>query len=253
MCRDTFDRFINDYPTLVDNIRNNIYAIPEKQSTMDFATYKKIFDDYDHEEVVLNQLNNIQGAISVNEKYINPFNARQYFSNKLSDIIIYENISTEKIEMLSTENDLVINCTNNAINLYDGNSYSENCEVLIYKRLRPTDFGALTFVDGDLFSIFPYLNDLYTVTHVKYTPRSDLSTSDKCNEIEKSILNYYPEFKKDFEFFDSFVSDKIKVSDRSDPRVPVISVNKNIVSCFTGKIQGIYMVQDFVEELCKSL
>jgi hypothetical protein len=253
MCRETFNRFIEDYPFLVDEIDKNIYVVPKEDSIVDFITYKKIFDEYEYSPTQLNCLSNIQGAISVQEKYINPFKASQYFKEQLSEIIHYENISPSRLGELSEDNDLVINCTNNSLSAQQLNTYSEMCEVLVYEKTMDVEFGALTFVDGELFSIFPYLNDLYTVTHVKYTPNSDMTTEDKQKKIEEAVSKYYPDFLDDFKFSGSFLSKKIKVVDKSDPRVPVIHLEGKILNCFTGKIQGIYVVQDFVEELCESL
>ena len=46
LCLKTFNRFINDYGFLVKQIDKNLYAIPEKESSIDFNTYLKIFNEY---------------------------------------------------------------------------------------------------------------------------------------------------------------------------------------------------------------
>ena len=47
----------------------------------------------------------------------------------------------------------------------------------------------------------------------------------------------------------SFLSIKSKVKDESDSRYPVIKQTNNVISCFTGKIQGIYIIEDYILKL----
>lgn len=251
LCKETFDRFLNDYPTLVSDIKNNIYAIPHDESIIDFGTYNKIFDDYDHESIDAEYLVGIDGAISVKEKFIDPFKAKRYFIDLLGDKVIYKIITSDDLKIISEENDLVINCTNNSLDPILNGVKFEECEVLVYEKLKEVPFGALTFVDGDLFSIFPYQDKLYTVTQVKITPDINLDTDSKINNISKSIMRYYPSFNEDFKFHHSFKSNKVKNISNFDSRVPEIRHDKNIISIFTGKIQGIYDVEDYVRKICK--
>jgi hypothetical protein len=123
--------------------------------------------------------------------------------------------------------------------------------VLVYEKVNQTEFDALTFVDGDLFSIFPYQEKLFTVTQVGITPDETLDTESKIKLISKNIEDYYPSFNSDFKFHHSFKSHKVKNASSFDSRVPKIKHNGNVITVFTGKIQGIYDVEDYVRTICK--
>ena len=91
MCRDTFNRFLDDYSFLTSEIENNIYAVPTQHSLIDFNTYIKIFDDYDYEIINL-KMDNIEGAIRVGERHIDPFKAKRFFESELQDVLKYAKI-----------------------------------------------------------------------------------------------------------------------------------------------------------------
>jgi hypothetical protein len=65
-------------------------------------------------------------------------------------------------------------------------------------------------------------------------------------EIEKKILKYYPEFLDTFKYNGYFLSTKSKIISGSDHRYPIIVPKNNIIHCFTGKIQGIYIIEDYI-------
>ena len=45
LCRNTYDRFLDDYGFMVSKLDKNCYCIPQKKSIIDYQTYKKIFND----------------------------------------------------------------------------------------------------------------------------------------------------------------------------------------------------------------
>jgi hypothetical protein len=59
-------------------------------------------------------------------------------------------------------------------------------------------------------------------------------------------MTFMPEFNEYFKYDSYFLSIKSKVNDESDSRYPVIKQTNNIISCFTGKIQGIYIIEDYI-------
>lgn len=252
LCRQTFAQFLEDYDFLTSEIKNNIYAVPDRHSLLDFDTYIHIFEDYEY-EIAPVDLDNIQGAIRVNERYIDPFKAKRFFEGELQDVIRYAKIEETDLGFLSSEFDLVINCTNNQFHKIDENEcYEEDCEVLLYDRVNDdVPFDALTMVDGKLYSIFPYKDNTFTVTDVAFTP-SSADTKVKRFVIEKKILENYPNFLNDFEYKDSFFSTKIKPFDDSPDRIPKFRYNDKVLDCFTGKIQGIYAVETYVRRICES-
>lgn len=253
LCRDTFERFLEDYPSLVEDIEQNIYAVPHNRSLIDFGTYNKIFDDYEHESFNPDYLLDVDGAMRVQEKFINPFKAKKYFTNALGDKVIYKIITEDDLDIISRENDLVINCTNNSLRPIIEDVRYEICESLVYEKVNEVPFDALTFVDGDLFSIFPYQDRLFTVTKVSITPDNNLSTESKIEAITENIIKYYPEFTQNFKYHHSFKSVKVKHNNGSDSRVPIMQKNGNIVTVFTGKIQGIYQVEEYIKNIMNGM
>lgn len=252
LCKTTFDSFIKDYSFVLDNLEKNIYAISSNESLIDFNTYLKIFEDFDtHKIYNVDFLKNIEGSIIVQEKYINSKKAKNYFENNLLDNIIFEEITENDIDKLKKDYDLIINCTNNTCLPIVDNTFSENCTVFLYKKRKQVDFDAITLIDGNLFSIYPYENNLCTLTDVEYTPKQNVSVLEKRKKIEEKVVKYYPCFFDNFEYVDYFQSIKNKIENLSAFRSPIIKYRENILSCFTGKIQGIYFVENFVENLCK--
>jgi hypothetical protein len=118
-------------------------------------------------------------------------------------------------------------------------------------------------IDGPLFSIYPYSGSKYTVTDVEHTP---LYTSNNISDIiqyretinneminnirskiEDKIHYYYGGFKTHFEYHSYYTSVKVKRKSVSADRYPVITQQDNIISCVSGKIQGIYILENFIK------
>jgi hypothetical protein len=264
LCLNTFDRFLKDYSFLTKELPKNLYCIPENESIIDYDTFKEIFNKYDIEEISTD-LKNIEGCVKTNERFINFKHANSFFNNELRDLVINETIDTVKLKKLQTEYDLIINCTNNHIKDKNKlNSFYESTITLIYEKINETEFDALTLVDGKLFSIYPYQNNEYTVTDVEHTPIKKFKSVKKLNQfinqfntdivkkkqtlIESRIKKYYGNFTNDFKYKSYLLSTKSKIENLSDDRSPIISNEGNLVNCFTGKIQGIYLIEDYLKE-----
>ena len=258
LCANTFNKFIKTYPFLVKEVNNNLYSVPLYKSNIDYKTYKKIFNDFSFYEVESDWLVDTDGTIRVDERYIDPLLTRNFFNSELSQYVIEEEITINSLQEISSTYDIVINCTNNHLMFNAATSRWERCVMLIYEQIEEIEFGALTMVDGDLFSIYPYIDNTFTVSHVLYTPALKSNThifNDNGIDIEKikmqieySIQEHYKEFTKHFKYKDYVVATKSKTLDKSDGRSPVISCNKNVINCFTGKIQGLFQIEDFIHE-----
>ncbi len=70
--------------------------------------------------------------------------------------------------------------------------------------------------------------------------------------MENKVCFFYPNFLDEFEYQTFMLSVKSKVENKSDDRSPVIKVEDNLLSIFTGKIQGIYIIEDFVDYFIKN-
>lgn len=264
LCLDTFNRFLSDYGFLTKEVKNNLYCVPKNTSIIDYDTYIQIFKEFEYLETE-NELKNVEGCIDTKERYIDFDVAKKFFNTQLSNLVVKKRITPNRLLSIKKEYDLVINATNNEIK--DHNNHSSFFELtisLVYENIKKSEFGALTMVDGSLFSIYPYMDNKFTVTDVEYTPikkfktiaslekfRKNISESlveEKKKEIEKKIHKYYPSFNKNFKYDGYFLSVKSKTISESDERYPVISKSDNLINCFTGKIQGIYIIEDFVKK-----
>lgn len=269
LCLDTFDRFLNDYGKLTKKIDKNLYCVPSHTSVLDFETYLQIFKDFSFSESK-SPTEETLNCIDTNEIYIDFNMVKIFFESKLNNNIIFKEIFNHDLPKIKKEFDLVINATNNHLNTIKTNDfYYELTISLIYnKKNIDVGFGALTLVDGPLFSIYPYSGISYTVTDVEHTPIkkfkdskkiksfikskiNDKFISEKKINFENKILKFYPEFLNDFEYSNYFLSTKSKINDLSDERYPVIIKEDNLINCFTGKIQGIYIIEDYINDLLK--
>lgn len=264
LCQTTFERFINDYKFAIENIDKNLYCVSSNKSLIDYKTYLKIFEDFEY-EVVDHNFKMFDVCINTKEKYINFIEVYRFFNK----ILNYKKmvVTPENITKLQKEYDLVINATNNHIpDKKIKNFYYELSLSLIYRKKNKAFFDSLTVVDGDLFSIYPYHKDLFTVTDVEYTPLKKFKKIKQLNKfsekignssiveirknlIENKIIKYYPNFLNDFEYHSYITSTKSKLEISSDSRYPVITKSDNLINCFTGKIQGIYLIEDYIKEI----
>ena len=268
LCKNTFYLFLNEYGFLTKDVNKNLYCVDDKKSTLDFKTYLQIFSDLDY-AIQDHSFLNTSGCINTKEKQINFEKANEFFNQELKHLHVEENIKIKDLRLLSKDYDLIIDCTNNHLNEKndDNNFYELTVSYLYYKKAE-NKFNALTFMDGDFFSIFPYKENIFTVTDVKRTPIKKFTNHEEIKlykekilennfletnryEIEKNIINYYPEFNKHFQYKDYFLSTKSKVLSASDNRYPVISYKDNLIKCFTGKIQGIYIIEEAINKYIK--
>lgn len=264
LCKNTFDRFIDDYNFLTKQLSNNWYAVVSNKSIIDFGTFSQIFNTYKHNTISKCGLTNIEGCINVLERQIDFQGAHEYFNNKLSNIHIKKQITKKDLDKLAKRYDFVIDCTNNCLFNLKEDCYYELTVSFLYKKIKETEFDALTLVDGNFFSIYPYKDNLYTLTDVENTPlkrfnnikkletyKKDIDGSDNffkhiSKKIEKKVKKYFADFENYYEYYGYFLSVKSKIKSGSDNRAPIIISDKNIIQCFTGKIQGIYLIEDFV-------
>jgi hypothetical protein len=264
LCKNTFEQFTNEYSEFLVRVPKNVYAV-SKNSNIDFITYKNILraDEITFNDTILSEVINIEGAIETGEMYIDSTKVKKYFKELLKDNLIYKQIT--KQELLMQEYDLVINCTNNYLKDTAIESYYELTISLIYEKINNNlEFDALTLVDGNFFSIYPYIENLYTITDVEYTPlHKEVSIKEISNKvkliddtkinnikqlIEKKIVNNYPNFLQDFKYKSYFTAVKSKTYNESADRYPIISIeNSKVINCFTGKIQGIYKIAEYIK------
>jgi hypothetical protein len=281
LCQNNFDKFVEKYNCVIDNIENNYYLIADS-SIIDYETYKSI---YTHEkfnfDIVENKLfkNTNSKLIKVNEQVINSDKIKKYFSDTLSEKNINVILNTEVLCVNSNDDVVNVNCNNTNYNcdmLLDC-TYNQLClsskkyiyEVtisLVFKKIKNVDFGAITIMDGNFLSLYPRDTDnqLFTLTDVEYTP---LLKSENYNDIKNYVVSnekieyikgkmidkckyYYPEFENDFEYVSYFTSKKTKNISATDSRdINIEEIENNIISVNCGKIYGIFDFEEYIKKI----
>lgn len=272
-CLKGFTKFIIDYEHLTSTFNNNLYFISSINSYTDIDKYIETIKNHSIEFNFFEgklpiKLKNVESKVlQVNEKYINPFKAKEYFKLKLLPFfkVIDDKTSFESINNITnTINipfDLIINCTFNMLNPIEYDSY-ELFVSLIYE-IKSTETFAYTIMDGPFFSIYPYdiEKQLYTVTSVKYgvaykgTSSNFELSNDKLFEIrdnmEKQLLEYIPNWNSVAVYNSFFSSWKTKHNYLVDDRSLKFSYENGILNFYGGKITGIFEADDILFNILK--
>lgn len=260
LCQNTFQQFINDYGTVVKDVSNNFYAVSSDESLLDAETVRLIFNGWPHKEEDFGFLQHSSLLMNTVEKYICPIAAGEHFDKLLSPIVRREHISENTVTLLKEDYDLVLDCTNNTLLPPLDNAYFEAVAMSIYRPLKPLPFGALTYIDGPLFSIYPYGSSLFSLSHVKlgvietsdssllFRGLKDEDLHPRQELVEEHVARYWPAFLESFDYAFSVVSMKAKTKNASANRAPVTRREDNLFSFYTGKIQGIYAIEKIVIE-----
>jgi len=260
LCKETFFKFIEEYGFLTKEIQKNLYCV-SKDSVLDFETFNKIFDDYDTHRQFDSDIENVEGSILTKERYIDFNESKNFFNYELKNVSHFKKI--DSISNIKNNYDLVINSTNNYLNRIDSSSFYELTLTLLYRKKKNTSFDSLTIIDGNFFSIFPYMKDIYTLTDVEHTPiekffnikelenysLSEEIIKSKINFMQSKVNKYYKDFLNDFEYENYFLATKTKHQTSSANRYPIIHKSDNVINCYTGKIQGIYPIEKYIKDL----
>ena len=276
LCKENFNIFFEKYHELIDNIVDNYYIISNK-SIVDFKTYLSIYnyEGFDFKLIENNLFENIDGEIiKVKEQVINSERAYKYFKEQLKDVKFICNqtfINYKKendIINVFTNNtkyecDILLDCTYNQAGLSNYNyTYELTCS-LLYKKIKNTNFDAITIMDGKFSSLYPReIEDLiYTLTDVEFTPIISSNnfkdileynvTKEKIEEVKNNMITkfkkYYPDFENTFEYVDYFLAKKTKLLSNSDSRdITIEELEKNVISVNCGKIYGIFEWEDYI-------
>lgn len=290
-CRRGYDVFMERYPRFSRRV-DSYYLIASK-SILDFETYLAIFlhesspflvesvQDLVKRGIVLNP-NLVDGnrVILAKERWIDFKSIRLYFKKEfIHNLLPYDEsklyISPDKnvITFDNSRYDIVFDTTYGKLFPLD-ESVFELCLTLIYKRIDKSQKNSpsLTVVDGDFFSLYPYdfEKNLFTLTHVRYTPlivSHEIETiegferslvpkliSDRKKMIEEDVTNFWKNFLDTHDYVDYFVSTKTKFKDvDTGDRSMRTQRRGNVVSMCGGKITGVFDVQDVVENAISSL
>lgn len=252
LCSTTFVRFIEDYGDLVHDVENNYYAVSEDESLLDAETISIIFGNGPHTSLDPQAFNHTSLLLTTPEKRIDAIGASLYFQWCLEPLVKKERINPSNLQALKQDYDFVFDCTNNSLLEPLPSQYFEAVAMFIYRPKKPLPFGALTYIDGNLFSIYPYNDKCFSLSHVKHgiMPDHSLDNADDARKtIEQHVERYWPDFTDSFDYLFPTLSVKAKTKDSSANRTPLMRQEDNLFSFFTGKIQGIYTIEQMARQI----
>ena len=267
-----YNSFKGVYGDLTYPVRNNLYAIHKNKSLLDFDTYKQIMyaSGLECNEVSPDMygFQNLSGVLRTEEMLIDASASKDYFKASLdgnlrlgeaiSDIkIVKNNVYLNEVNKY----DYVINCTWGAFKpQFPFSHYFQACLTLLYE-CNDCEY-ALTVMDGDLFSLYPYKDKLFTLTHVDHT-HLDIFQSyadaqsfidkidqnyilDYLPEFEGDVIATIPDFKQRFRYKGFYTSIKTKPNDLSDSRQAHCYMNDRKIDVFSGKIDTVFHAMDMI-------
>lgn len=168
-CQAHYLEFMARYGGLTRGVATNIYAVADKESLVDFGTYRQVLKS-EIEVVTIEKpeehgLQNVEGAILCGERHIVSDLAREHFSKALEGRVSFcaEGYGGDDF-------DLKIDATFGALGSEAVDRY-EPCLMVLLEG--PTD-KAVTIVDGPFASIYPWNPDagLSSLTSARFTPFS---------------------------------------------------------------------------------
>jgi hypothetical protein len=265
LCQSTFEAFMRDYGFLTEPVENNLYAVSMEESLMDARTIEAIFPplSWPHQKMPADFLQRTEMVWRTPERYISPQKTKEFMLNELADSLRLEHIDIIGLPALQEDHDLVVDCTNNRLMRPASNEYFEAVAMFIYDIVKPLPFGALTYIDGPLFSFYPFHGGAISLSHVAHSVIQSSASPIAASELEaangarqsaeKHASSYWPAMSEHLCFSKTVVSMKSKRTNASAYRAPLFKRHENILSCFTGKIQGIYLIEEKVKEALSGL
>lgn len=257
-----FLKFIQKYPNFSHEVKNNFYAIDNVNSNIDAETYKIIMEnsgvEFNTVENFQNKFTNIDQLFVTKERRIDIEYAQKFFKSNLKEIL---KLNTNLNDINTNNYDYIINCTYGAIPSKGYElKYEAHISFLLKKKIHE-EF-SLTVVDGQFFSLYPYINDLYSFTSVKHGVISTETTYDNAQLVlnkmtaikAKALFNlaieesktYYPKIQSDFSFNSYFTTVRVKPIYKTDSREVAVIKNKNIITVLSGKIDAIFTAEEKV-------
>ena len=270
--KDGFERFMASYPGLSSSVRENVYAIGERHSFLDFETYLQVMEASGLEFLLRDPkdfgLVRTTGGLSCGERLLDTKKARLFFRKELESQLrsgtrVYnlESFPTG-VKVNGEPFDIVVNCTWCAFQPDRfPELYFEPCLMFLYKG--EPDHPAITIMDGPFFSIFPYEDGLYTVTSVTHTPLGRFPTFEQAREclnganshsvdnlksvIQCEVERHYPGFLDRFQYLDAIPAIKCKPPDATGSRVCIVDERDRVIQVVSGKIDSMfYAAQEVV-------
>ncbi len=276
--RDGFSRFVERYPGLSRPVAENLYAVPQGDSLIDFLTYRIIMTssgiDFTELPEIPEGLANIEGCLRATERVLLSGRARQYFASRLgADVILGQRIDAiedegNTVRVAGQRFDFVVDATWGHYRRPPIDLYYEPTLLLYYEAR--TAFPAVTMVDGPLCSVYPTEDtSIFTLSSVPYTPlgrfdtagaaRAALAAVDNATvaarrlEMEQQIARYIPAFSDIFTFMGPQLAIKTKPTGAFDDRSCHVYQEGRMFSVMSGKIDTIFFAVERILSMIEAM
>lgn len=263
--RDGYSRFVERYPGLSQVVPENIYAVPHRDTLMDYQTYRLVMTstgvDFSETARCSVELTDIDGYLTTTERVLLLAKARAYFHGHLSDVLELGHKVTaveeqaDKIYLDGEAYDFVVDATWGHFSRPEMEVIYEPTMLLYFEG--PKSFPAITLVDGPLCSIYPTEErGVFTLSSVPHTPlgRSDsgagarairdaVTAADvdrKVALMTEQVSRYVPSFRDSFRFLGPQLSVKTKPVGASDDRSCHVWKRGRVFSVMSGKIDTVF-------------
>lgn len=276
--RDGFLRFVERYPGLSRSVACNIYAVPSRDSLLDYGTYRTIMASsgihFTEESPPGIGLTNVDGIMCVPERVLLITKARNYFETELEGAL---ELCRKVLDIQDTgEAGVLIDGEHFdfAVDATWGHYCKPGSQVLYEPTLLlyyegPVDFPAVTLVDGPLCSIYPTeVAGLFTLSSVPHTPLGQFSTAAKARAVrdgtgaatiavkrtlmEEQITRYLPSFRSLFRYVGPQLAIKTKPIGAHDDRSCHVSRHGRVFSILSGKIDTVFFATERILSLIES-
>ena len=269
--REGFSRFIERYPTLSEEVTENIYAVPKLDSAIDFNTYRIIMSstgvNFTEVESCSTPILNVEGLIKTNERVVMIEKSRAFFTKELGKIL-HLDTKVEKIKEFSSHVELngekfdyLIDATWGHFRRPKIDIFFEPTILLYFEG--PKDFPAITLVDGPLGSIYPTEErGIYTLSSVPHSPLGQFKLAEEAvavkNAISRSLVSektmlmvnqiqhYVPSFKDEFKYLGPQFAIKSKPTGANDDRSCYVEKVGRVFSVLSGKIDNIFFAMEHI-------
>jgi hypothetical protein len=276
--RDGFSRFVERYPALSRPVADNLYAVPNGDSLIDFLTYRIIMTasgiEFTELAGVPDELDRVEGCLRTSERVLLTGQARRHFAERLDNDIVLGHAVTcvedagNHVLVDGQRFDFAVDATWGHYSRPPIDLYYEPTLLLYYeaKHAHP----AVTLVDGPLCSVYPTEDpSIFTLSSVPLTPLGRCSSAKEARAIaastdgatvaaraaamEAQITRYVPHFSDVFRLMGPQFSVKTKPTGLYDDRSCHVYKEGRVFSVMSGKIDTIFFAVERILGLIEAI
>jgi len=267
-CRAHLPEFMEIYGRFTESVPNNIYAIAEGGSLVDFPQYVDSLSGEVPFEIIDPRsygLRNVEGAVLTDERHIIIDEVKAFFRERLHKHIKYGH---KLVDPGGRDFDLTVDAT---FCTYD-NTFVDRYEPCVVGLLKGQTDTAITIMDGPFSSLYPWNEgrNLCSISSAKWTPLSkqcrtwsearailrELTCREMTKRVEEmmeDLARYYPGIHS-YDMLDVMTSVRAMPFSGADTRlVNIVDVSERIVRIQAGKIDAVIHAAKLIQQRLEAL